>query len=102
VPKGKKKAPASRLVEYAVVRGKKVKCSNTEINEVLRCSRDFMHDFIDLIKKNTMDDLKGLVAPLISYMTPRLIEVGTPIKKKDLNVDARYWFRFIKSTIIPS
>uniref|UniRef100_M1DU01 Uncharacterized protein n=1 Tax=Solanum tuberosum TaxID=4113 RepID=M1DU01_SOLTU len=84
--KGKKKASAFKPVDFVGVQGEKVKCSRSDIDEALGCSQDFMHDYIDLIKKKTLDDLKGCLAPLISYMTPRWIEAGAPIDKKDQNV----------------
>uniref|UniRef100_M1DIQ8 Putative plant transposon protein domain-containing protein n=1 Tax=Solanum tuberosum TaxID=4113 RepID=M1DIQ8_SOLTU len=102
VPKRKKKANMFNLVEEVMVLGRKVKCSSSDINAVLGCSEDFMHDYINLIKKKTLDDLKGWMEPLISDVIPRWIEAGALIEKKDVNVVASYRFWFTNNTIMPS
>uniref|UniRef100_M1DB07 Putative plant transposon protein domain-containing protein n=1 Tax=Solanum tuberosum TaxID=4113 RepID=M1DB07_SOLTU len=65
VPKGKKKASAFTLVDHVVVRGRRVKCRNTDINEVLGCTVNVIHFLVDQIQKKTLDDLKGYLDPLI-------------------------------------
>ncbi|WMV46381.1 hypothetical protein MTR67_039766, partial [Solanum verrucosum] len=62
VPKRKKKASSFKSVDFVVVRGKKVKCRCSDINVVLGCSLDTMHDYIDLVKKKTLKDLKGCLS----------------------------------------
>ena len=63
-----------------LVQCKKVKCSITDINVGLVYIINVINYFVDQIKRKTMDDLKGWVAPLISYTTPQWIDLGVPIK----------------------
>uniref|UniRef100_M1DB83 Uncharacterized protein n=1 Tax=Solanum tuberosum TaxID=4113 RepID=M1DB83_SOLTU len=71
VPKGKKKASSFKPSDFVFIRGRKVKRSSLDINAVLGCFWDFMHDYVDLVKKKALDDLKGWLAPLLFDVTPR-------------------------------
>ncbi|KAG5584754.1 hypothetical protein H5410_045188 [Solanum commersonii] len=87
VPKGKKEASAFRSVESVVVRGRTVRCNNDYINVVFDRVSDF--DYPSLAIATTLDDLNGCLDPLIPDTTPRWIDAGVPIEKKDLNIAAR-------------
>ncbi|WMV49828.1 hypothetical protein MTR67_043213 [Solanum verrucosum] len=102
VPKGNKKDNLFAPVDHVVVRGRKVKCSNTDINEVLGCTMNVVQFLVDRMQTNNLDDLKGWFAPLIIDITPPWIEARVLIEKKDLNVAARFWFGFISSSLMPS
>ena len=42
-----------------------------------------------MIRKKTLEDIRVLIAPLLSDVTLSLIDLGAPIEKKDLAVDVR-------------
>jgi len=85
VPKGKKKAKTFKLVDSVIVRGKKVKCKSENINVVLGCTYNFMHNYIDLVQNKTLEDIRRTWWD-IYY---QLVQMGilTLIKRDDRTVD---------------
>uniref|UniRef100_M1DY64 Polyprotein protein n=1 Tax=Solanum tuberosum TaxID=4113 RepID=M1DY64_SOLTU len=84
-----------------MLRGVEVGCSDI-INVVFERATGFEHDYECLVTAQSLDDLKGWLAPLFFDVTPRWMDAGVSIEKKDLNVAARYWFGFINNSIMAS
>ncbi|WMV58515.1 hypothetical protein MTR67_051900 [Solanum verrucosum] len=86
IPQTKKPVDKFKIVDYVVVRGKGVLYDFTAINVVLECTTRFDYDCLYKIRTTTLENMKKWLAPLISDDTPKWLEFGAAIEKKDLNV----------------
>lgn len=95
VPQRKTSDVKFKMVDYVVVRGKKVLCDRINISSVLECIYNIFDVHRYRVKTKSLDTMKICLAPFICDGTLRWLEAGSLIKKKDLHVVARLWFGFI-------
>lgn len=56
----------------------------------------------EMIKVQTFDDIKTWLNLMIGIPTPSGLEEGAIKENKEMNVLARFWFRFISSNLMLS
>ena len=101
LPKVQRRLQESEVVYVVKVRGKRVKCGSSDINAELGCSKNMRSDLVDKLKEE-LNDMKGWLAPLLCDVTPPWITPGVEIEKRDLNLAACYWLKFVSSNLMPS
>lgn len=77
-------------------------CESTKINDLLECTGSIADDYQYNIKTMSLEKMKSWTDPLICIGTPWWLDIGAPIEKIDVNIEASYWFGFINQTIIPT
>ncbi|KAG5589772.1 hypothetical protein H5410_040286 [Solanum commersonii] len=102
VPKNKKNVSDFRPVKSVMVRGKGEKCHIKHINAVLGRPLHYALPYEGFLIVQSLDDLMGWLAPMISDTTPRWMDARASIEKRDMTSASRFWFGFISNTIMPS
>lgn len=72
------------------------------MNVVFECIYNIRDDYNSMIKTTNLDGINGLLVPFLNETIRKWIDGKFQTEKKDLNVEASYWFDFISNTIILS
>ncbi|KAG5599680.1 hypothetical protein H5410_031050 [Solanum commersonii] len=64
------------MVDYVVVRGRRVHCDFDAINAILECTRRLEDDCQYKIRTKMMENMKKWLALLISDATPSCLRLG--------------------------